>query len=484
MARKLTAAERLSMNRLQRARLERPRLLFAPPAWAVRPNADYPEQCPGFYVDGARRIAVVTANRCGKTTTAIRRMAQMAIDRPKTRWRIVGPTSKVTNTSHGAILFEAVKDQMDPKSTFREGTGFNRDNVCLLKNGSWIQIMNYKQDPQAHASNSLHGVLLDEPPPPPFFREAEKRVFDTGGFVWVTMTAVDRPVAWLKKAVLSGVDQGLWSYYQVGLSHENCPWYTESQIEEEKRRARLSPWSYAQTIDGAWEGVSADRMFTGYQPDRNLITLDVGHAKGWPWPAASTIKLVLIADHGEGKGHAHWLLMGYKRQLLRGRVVLCIRVLGEWSNPHRASVKSDVQGIRAMVREAGFDLVDIDYGVGDTNSAGKSETARSMNEDYEQAFALELGRHAGAKPFEMRPAHKGADSVKGHVAQVNQLLDETVDGVQALTVHESCVKLIEALSHWDGSTKTAPLKHAGDALRYGVDEIIRAEEYQPVRLVA
>jgi hypothetical protein len=478
VTRKLPASVRLAARRLQRAQLEKPRLFTRAPPWALRGGVP---GAPGFWDDECRRLALVTANRVGKTTTAIRRLARLAITRPGTGWRIAGPVSNTGKTVHGEILHEAIKDHLADGSWFKFGVGFNSGNIAKLKNGSFVQLMNYRQDPQAHASIALHGVLLDEVPLPAFFREAEKRVFDHRGFVWITMTAVDRPVAWLKKIVTSGVEQGLWSYHQVGLSHENCPWYSEDQIEEEIRRARLSPWSYAQTIEGAWEGVSADRWFVGYEPDRNLVPLTHEHVDGWPWPGQDIVP-VLAVDHGDGAGHAVWLLFGYQFRRHRGRVEVVIRVLAEWTNERRMDASKEALAVRAMVREAGLELDAIRWAVGDTNANAKSTTARTLNELFELEFAKLCGRSPGNPPFAIRSATKGPDSVQGGVTRVNQLMDSEVDGVPALTIHEGCEHLAETLAHWAGADDD--LKHAGDAFRYGVSEVCREIEWVPIGIIA
>lgn len=452
-----SASTRSATRRLSRATALRPRLFYRPPPWAV-----------SFACDASPRVAVVAANRVGKSTTAIRRMARLAADTPGMRFRIVAPTSKVSNTSHAPILFEALRDLLADGCNYRLGRGFNDGNVCKLKNGSWIQLLNYKQDPQAHASVSLHGVILDEPPPYAFFREAEKRVFDTGGFVWVTMTAVDRPIAWLKKVVQNGVELGLWSFYQVALSHENCPWYTPEQIEAEKARARLAPWSYAQTIEGAWDGVTVGRWFSGFESQRNATVHEP--ANGWPWPGED-IHLSLSVDHGEAAGHTHWILFGYQYKRVRGRLYVAIRALCEWTNERRMGEEEEARSVRAALDEVGVTLDMIGWAVGDTNSAGKSSTARSMNEVFEQEFARLEGRHVNMPRLLFRPARKGADSVTGGVARCNQLFASVVDGVTCLSVHVSCEHLMETLSHWAG--KDDALKHAGDAFRYGISEILR-----------
>jgi hypothetical protein len=466
----IDARTRAAAKRLRRVPLERPRLLFTPS----------PGLC-DFFADDSRREAVVAANRTGKTYHAIAKTADRAIQMDeagqKGRFRIVAPTNKMMYDTHGRYLEHFLRGYLDKGSRWNAARGWNNGNVAVLRNGTTIALSSYEMRPDAMAAASLHGVLLDEPPTPQHYDEALARVFDTDGFLWITLTAVNRPVKWLRKIVEDGVRAGDWSFYQIGLSAKNCPWYTEEQVQERIREAARQPWSFRQRIEGAWEGVALDRSFTGYS-DRNLL-LDVGVREGWP--GVGRVQVVLSVDHGEGAGHSHWALLAYK---VVGESV-AIRALAEWTNPERMSVEREAAGVEGMVRSTGLELANVSWAVGDTNSSGRSEGARTMNELFEQAFARLMGRRVDQPKILFRRAIKGADSIEAGVARVNQLLDHVPAGWDRPSlqiVGPACGRIHEALSYWSG--KDDDLKHAADCLRYGVVAICSEVGWADDRLMA
>lgn len=449
-----------------------------------------------FWVDECTRQAVVAANRTGKTYHAIGKVAKKAIEADRTgepgRFRIVAPTNKMMYDTHGRYLEHFLRGWMAKGSRWSAARGFNNGNVAITRGGSTISLNSYEQRVDSMASSSLHGVLLDEPPPPGHFEEALARVFDTDGWVWVTLTAVNRPVKWLRAIVEQGVADDDWTFHQIALSAKNCPWYTEEQVQRRIREAARQPWSYKQRIEGAWEGVAIDRSFVGYS-DRNLV-VRVDPATGIPttlglrqgWPRGGTVYLVLSVDHGEGAGHSHWTLLAYMSVQTSSGVEVVIRALNEWTNPERMSVEREARGVRDMVRSTGLELEQISWAVGDTNSAGRSEGARSMNELFEQALAELMGRKPDQPKILFRPANKGPDSIEAGVARVNQLLDHVpaVPGydLPSLQITPECGRGIEALSYWSG--KDDDLKHAADSIRFGVVAIAREAGWADDRLLA
>lgn len=455
---RIGAATRRSAMRLRRVSVERPRLLFVPS----------PGLC-DFYYDDARRQAAICANRTGKTYHAIAKAALCAIDADAAgepvRLRITAPTNKMMYDTHGRYLEHFLRGYLDKKSRWSPARGFNNGNVAVTAGGSTIALNSYEQRVDSMAAASLHGVLLDEPPPPGHFEEALARVFDTDGFVWVTCTAVNRPVKWLKKIVEDGVAAGDWSLYQVGLSTKNCPWYSEEQVQNRIREAARQPWSYRQRIEGSWEGVAIDRSFTGYSDRNNLLVAELQEN----WPRAGRVHVVLAVDHGEGPGHSHWTLLAYQSFRVGRRQEVVIRALAEWSNAERMSVRREAEGVRDMVRAAGLDLANVSWAVGDTNAAGRSEGARSMNDLFEREFALMMGRSPDQPRFVFRRAEKGADSIEAGVARVNQLLDHVPDGYalpSLQVIGPACGRIHDALTYWSG--RDDDLKHAADCLRYAV----------------
>lgn len=475
----LSAGVRLASRRLRRARQNRPRLFFQASPGLL-----------GFMLDTSPRQCVVAANRVGKTYQAIKKLTDRMLATPGLRCRIVGPTTKRVNRVHGRYLAGFLRGFLAPGSRWNPGTGFNNFNLAVASNGSTCELLSYEQDPAAHASDSMDIVLLDEPPPPAHFTEAESRVFDVGGQVWVTLTAVGRPVEWFREVVEAGIADRKagrgpgWSFYQFGLSRQNCPWYTEEQILERIREVSRTPWEYAQRIDGAWDGVSEDRRFATFDTP-NLLTLGVKLVDAWPAPQ-QRVHLALSVDHGEGPGHSHWILFGWQvvspDNGSTANPELYVRAIAEWTNARRMSARRESAAVRDRLAEVGVQLDMLSWVVGDTNALAKSETAKTLNELFEIEFARLMGADSAAPRLRVRPARKGPDSVQGGIAVCNALFDSQAGAGPALQVSEACVGVVQSLRHWGG--KDDELKHAADAFRYGVNEIAREERWSPVRLMA
>jgi hypothetical protein len=304
--------------------------------------------------------------------------------------------------------------------------------------------------------------------------------------VWVLLTAVGRPVKWLKDVVEAGVaDRAAgrgegWSFYQVALTAANCPWYTPAQIEERIREAARTPWQYHQRILGAWEGVSDARRFVGFG-EPNLVDPRARWTLGWPWPG-QPIHLALSADYGEGPGHAHWLLLAWQARPVNGRVRLAIRVLAEWTNTERMSARKEARAVLRMVEDLGIPPTSISFAVGDTNATTKSDLARTLNELFEQEFAAMMGLPRSEPRIEFRPARKGTDSIDRGVVTCNQLMDERIGSdarAPGLRARRAPGRVAPALGR-EGHRPQArgrrvPVRGRGDLPRGG---------YAPVRLLA
>lgn len=465
----MNARVRLAARRLQRALGIRPMLFFEPsPAlsWFVR--------------DRRKRIVVRAANRVGKTRHATYKASKHAVENPGSRIRVVGPTTKMVNNVHARYLNDFLRDHLREGSYYTEGRGFNAGNTIVLKNGSIIQLMSYEQTPDAHAGDELDIVLLDEPPTQAIFQESLARVLSRDGAVWITLTAVGRPVKWLRQ-IVEAVDSP-WVQYVVRFSAASAPWYSAAQIASFLRDMAAAPWQYAQRIEGAWEGVTDDRRLSAFSGS-NVVPLTVGMAQGWPIQGRD-VHVALAVDHGEDAGHSAWLLFAWQivKRSRYGNTV-AIRVLNEWTNPKRMSAEREAAAVRDMVVAAGLRLQDLDFVVGDINSAGKTSGASSLNEVYEAIFARMMGAKPEAPVLRFRSAKKGADSIDTGLIVCNQLFGaEVADAVSALAVSEQCEKLVEACSHWTG--KNDDMKHLIDCLRYGTTAIVVETGAEPARLAA
>jgi phage terminase large subunit-like protein len=66
-----------------------------------------------------------------------------------------------------------------------------QDRELRFANGSTIQMSSADSELEKHAGTSRHWVWVDEECPKAYWTENRARVIDTGGSIWITMTAVD-----------------------------------------------------------------------------------------------------------------------------------------------------------------------------------------------------------------------------------------------------------------------------------------------------
>lgn len=341
----------------------------------------------------------------------------------------------------GRYLAEFLDGHLEPSSYYRTGRGWNT-NTIRLTNGSIIQLRSYEDRPDAHAGDSLDIVWLDEPPPRSIFTESQARVMDRDGEVWLTLTPVGRPVAWLRDMIER--EGSVWEEVVIPFSQEACPWYDEAQVAQWLEDLSSSPWEYEQRVNGSWEGVTLERLFTGLSED-NIRE---------PGKLPPDLCVGITIDHGATAGSQVALLVLWEQ---RGRRMW---VIDEYVSEKASSPEEDAAAIRAMLRRHRIKPSEVDEAVGDTN-VSKGYAGYKLNDVLEQEFArMESQR---LPPFRILGPDKTPGSVDWGLRVVNHALRRG-----DLVVHPRCVNLSKTLRHWKGS-KTGDdgtLCHAADALRY------------------
>lgn len=424
-----------------------------------------------FGRDDSRRILVRAANRVGKTRHAAWKLGRYMLANPGARCRAVGPTARQVNNVLARYLAHFLGPSLARGSYWTEGRGFNAANLIKLGNGSICQLMSYEQTPDAHAGDEMDVIWLDEPPSPPIFQESLARLLSRDGALWLTLTAVGRPVKWLRQLIQA--EGSTWSEHVVRFTRDAVPWYSRSQVDAWLAEMASVPWQYAQRVECAWEGVTEDRRLSAFS-DRNVVPLTVGARQGWD--ERRPVHAALVADHGEDAGHSAWVLFLWQVAHHRlGSPTLAIRAADCWTNAKRMSAEREARAVADMVSANGVTLADLDFAVGDINSAGKSAGGRSLNQVYEGLFARMMGESPERPTLLFRPAHKGADSIDAGLMRCNQLLD-----AGQLMLSERAELLCEAAAHWAG--KQDDMVHLVDALRYGVVAILDETGAEPIRL--
>ncbi len=410
-----------------------------------------------FVADDARLVCVRAANRVGKTRHACYKAARYSVEHPKSRGRFVGPTRRQVAEVVGRYLAEFLAPHLDSRSYYTPGKGWNQPTV-ILRNGSIIQLKSYEDHVTAHAGDELDYVVLDEPPPAAIFMESLARVMSRQGAVWLTLTPVGRPVGWLRDIVEA--EGSRWVQHVARFSREACPWYTEEQCAQWLEVMESSPWEYAQRIEGAWDGVTLDRFYTGFS-EANVDPAAIG--------AGVDVDVCVVMDHGDVGGNTVALLIVWGGGETRtsswapqaGRHVW---VLDEHVSEDGDSAVEHAAGILAMLRRHSIRPSEVKLAVGDTNRRG--------NWRVNDLVTAEIGRQLKrSPPFRLVNATK--DRGWGH---------RIVNGGfkrRELSVHPRCTALSKTLRHWKGggAGDDGQLSHAADAMRYGCVSILGERPY-------
>jgi len=420
----------VNLDRIRATLVDNPLALFMPsPAMA------------DFMRSKGRRVLIRAGNRTGKTRHAAAKLAGLMLATPNGRFRAVGVTYQQSISVVSRYLHSFL-----PPSALAAGCRFSLENgwthqLIRLTNGATCEIRSQDQTAISHAGSDLDGVWIDEVPPPDVFLECIKRVVSRRGWVWCTLTPIGRPCTWFRRMVEEPGSP--WEQVTVTFSRRNCPWYTQTQVDEWLQEAAASPWAYRQTIFGDWEGEVIDRTFTGF--DADCIVTDE------QLPVEEPFRLGIGIDHGEGIGRQVALLcMWTERQFI---------VLDEIVNTTTTLPEDDARAIVGRLHDWGWALTDVARIVGDINSAGKMGAGLKVNEVLGDALAAAAGLRA--RTITILPPDKGKGSVEMGSKLVNAAFMRGT-----LKVHQGCKGLITSLKNYAPGPKGEDLKHPLDALRY------------------
>ena len=254
----------------------------------------------------------------------------------------------------------------------------------------------------------------------------------------VVMTPVDRPLTWLREMVEAPGSP--WIQLVAAFSSVNCPWYSLDMIADHLETMSASAFQFAQRVMGEWDGVSDERMLSGFT-DESVTSED----------PSGDVDLGLTFDHG--------ILAGKTVALLWATAGAWVWVVDEWIADSAMAPEEVAASVVKMLERHRFTLDDVVWAVGDTNVSGT--TGHRVNTDLQKEFRALNG---GALRFRIRDPNKRAGSIHWGVRLLNYSLRR-----MDLRIHDRCAKLIDACKHWRGG-KSGPdgmLSDRVDALRYG-----------------
>lgn len=401
---------------------------------------------------------VRAANRVGKTRHAAYKAAKFAVENAESRGRCVSPTRAQMSAVMGRYLAEFLAPHLATGCYFTPGKGWNI-NTIRTKNGSLIQLKSYEDHVTSHAGDELDFVCLDEPPPAAILLESIARLVSRNGQLWLCATMVGRPIEYLQRAVETPGSR--WVQYLARFSRENCPWYSDEQVNQWLETMESAPWEHSQRVEGAWTGATLDRFYTGFS-ERNVDPAAI--------QAGASVELALAIDHGHTGGNTVALLMLVSGDASRpaswlpqaGRHVW---VVDEHVSEDGHSEVETSAGIIDMLRRRGFKPTDVKIAVGDWNYSGNWR----INDILTREIARQV--RASSPPFRIVNATK--DRGWGH-RTINSALSR-----RELFIDPRCKALLKSLRHWRGSSKgvDGDLSHAADAMRYGVLAILGERPY-------
>ena len=351
-----------------------------------------------------------------------------------------------------------------PNTLYDSARGYRTRGRRLIEltNGSIVEFRSGRGEITALASATVDWIWYDEPPMESHYSESISRIavrrLPSGGRApaWMTMTPVGRPCGWIRLMVEGDESAGTpptenWHQTVIRLTPEDCPHRSPESLQQQI--ASYLPSEVAQRTNGDWEGVTFERLLTGYSED---TLFDDEELPDREWGVGLTF------DHGERVNSEVCLLYAYDESANE------VWVIDEYVSLGRTTTQQDALGVLEMLDRNGLNIATVTRAHGDTNSAGKSALI-SVNRLLEESIAEALGIDPHSPPLRILGASKRPGSVLWGSRVVNIALLS-----RRLRVSPRCRKLIEGMKHWRGTKQgaDAELTHSLDALRYGACEIL------------
>lgn len=405
--------------------------------------------CGAFIRSDGRRDLLRAPNQVGKSLAGARRADRYSRTHPGSVLGVLVPDL----ANHYAELSAKIRSvitmpDVDPATTYAEGRGWyvaGRHGIRFRNGARWL-FRTGSGPLQGLEGFSADAGWCDEVP-----ERSHWGAFTRGvhGPLWVTMTPIGRDPRWFRARVETDPDTGAppleaWQQFVPELSVRECPWLTPGDIAA--RIAKTDPYEAPQRLRGEWEGPSPDRRLTAMAGANVIDTVPPGD-----W------RVTVSADHGEGAGHEHVVLMLHDDS----RIVIA----EEYRNPTPTDPTDDARGIAAMLHRARVPWQRVDAWWGDVNSAGKMRPGHSVNEELRRALAVQFGVRPEALPYWRTPS-KGAGSVEHGARLLNIALAQG-----ELLCLRRCAATLRSLWSYSGPDDDEG-SHAVDAVRYGAVPIL------------
>lgn len=427
-----------------------------------------------FATDESPQQAIRAANGVGKTLAACAKLARRAIARPGSRHRLVGPTRAQVRETSAYYLWELLRDYLDPRSRWSPGTGWNRNNLILLRNGSTIEVRSYEDPVTSHeGQHHLDTILLDEVPSMAHYWANKGRA----RVLLVTFTVQTKaPPEWLRNEIEGPPEargpsptEGRtehrtgWVQYVVPLVRENVPFYNDLQFEAKVGKYRGTD-EEARRVHAAWDSASETRSFDGWSP-RMLLTRDEVLARLRDGDGKLRYDRARYGiDYGNGRKQVQYLT------LQKGpRFYTVHEYVGKPGATWTDHARGMLRGVERWLGRGEVGLRQLDRVVGDINSAGPAHDGDSLNHLFELALATVSG--VDPLPFRVHaPASKAEGALEAREIALNHAM---LQG--RYFVCDECVVLPRSFALYEGGAKD-PHKDPIDGVGYSIQDLILMRE--------
>ena len=419
--------------------------------------------------DPAEHMLIRAPNRIGKTTMLARLFVGEAVAKPGYRGRLTGPTRSQTRDVIQRHVAHFASRHLDARSSYNEGTGFNRNVTALFANGSAIEFRSCEAPVQSHEGGEFDRCGFDEVPKLSHLRANIGRSGPTrAGRVIIATTIVnispDRRVM-LRQLVEGPTERPEtgpgrhvmptgWVQYVPAFTRENVPWLTATQYQAQRAKWEGTP-EEEQRLSGAWEGASALRALSFFGP-RHVIPSVVDHEMH-DWPL-----YVLGFDHGKAMGKQVCHLIGVDP------VGLEFYVMREWVGAGSDSPDVDARGVLDMLAEVNVSPYNIHLArgdIGDGIESVKGVAAQSRNRWIETQIASLLG--VQRCPFRIEVPYKAPG-----LWRIGEIAMNHAFKWGKMSVYEGCQHFRRSALTYQGSTTHADRnrKDGLDPVRYALQD--------------
>ena len=382
------------------------------------------------------------------------------------------------------------KDRISPEVQYRTRCGFTGHKNQFVevfatkrreRKLAIIYFSTYEAGSNAIMGDSVHAVVLDEPPPSDVYGEAVSRITHFNGLLRIGFTPTPKspPLKYLADQVKAKKIHE----HNYGVCEAHCtlrgglvdrPLRTQQQIDE--WRDSLLAHEVGMRVNGDWFP-KLEGLWLPTFGDHNIREFRLGVGLGPP--AGAT--LCVATDHGIQSGKQASMLVA----VMDGDTLHpWVWFIDETSSTGATTEDEDARAILEMLKRNGLTYWDIDEWVGDKPAKGGHTRGRryKSNARLRRFIARALSTSANpVAPEDLKwidEPEKYPGSVEDGMRTLKSIFaHKRAGGVGKALVHPRCTRFIEFCRTWRGDPKD-PVKDAGDAGRYGFEKLVRLENFR------